>query len=62
MNCITCLLLCPDDILDILIFLALDTVIKYVKEQKFIIRPNYLGWLVKDVSRVIIIKKIHRLG
>ena len=47
---------CPEDIHDILIFLfVLDTSTKkYVNEQKFILRPIYLNWLVSDISRVLI--------
>ena len=53
------LLSCPYDILDILLFFVPDTSVKkYVNEQKFIIRPIYPNWHVRDVSHVVIIKKV----
>ena len=39
-----------------LVFLVLKTLVtKEENQQKFIIRPIYLSWLIRDVSRVIII-------
>ena len=44
-----CLLSIPDDIPDILSVLAPDnSTVKHVTELKFIIRPIYLGWLVRN--------------
>ena len=54
-------LLCPDDILDIFVFLVPYTSVKkYVSEQKLIICSIYPSWLLRNVSRVIIIKKRFR--
>ena len=49
---------CPDDILNILIFLDPTHVIKEVHKQIKIHNSSYfLSWLVKDISWIKIIKK-----
>ena len=49
---VTSLLSCPDNILDILIFLVPDTSAKkYVNERKFIIRPIYSSWFVMIIKK-----------
>ena len=59
------LLSCPDDILDIFGIPCLGHVSNEVgKRKKIIIRPIYPSWLVRDISRVmiIIIKKVSTTG